>query len=157
MVLLIIAVVAGVSAVVAGAVSGGLEEPASPIPVRALPDEPLTGKDVADLRFVQAFRGYRMDQVDAAMDRLSAELDRLRALLPEGADEAAGAGGFAGADGFGSGAAPASGTALSIPSTDLDDTDGADGTAGHGAEAPGTEVMAAENATWPAGWRAGRD
>ena len=83
MVLLTIAVVAGVSAVVAGLVTGGLEEPASPIPPRALPTGPLTGQDVADLRFVQAFRGYRMDQVDAAMDSLAAEVDRLRALLPE--------------------------------------------------------------------------
>jgi DivIVA domain-containing protein len=152
MVLLIIAVVAGVSAVVAGAVSGGLEEPASPIPARALPDEPLTGKDVADLRFVQAFRGYRMDQVDVAMDRLAAEVDRLRALLPEGADEAAG---FAGADGFGSGAAPVSGAALSRPTTDL--ADGTDGTAGPGEEVLDAEVMTAENATLPAGWPAGRD
>ena len=81
MVLLTIAVVAGVSAVVAGVVTGGLEEPASPIPPRALPTGPLTGQDVADLRFVQGFRGYRMDQVDAAMDGLAVELDRLRGLL----------------------------------------------------------------------------
>jgi DivIVA domain-containing protein len=83
MLLLTIAVVAGVAAVAAGVVSGGLGEPAAPIPARALPPPPLTGRDVADLRFVQAFRGYRMDQVDAAMDALAAELDRLRSLLPE--------------------------------------------------------------------------
>jgi DivIVA domain-containing protein len=81
MVLLTIAVVAGVAAVVAGVVSGGLGEPASPIPARALPTGPLTGQDVADLRFVQAFRGYRMDQVDAAMDSLASEVDRLRGQL----------------------------------------------------------------------------
>ena len=85
MVLLTIAVVAGVAAVASGLVSGGLDEPASPIPERALPEGPLTGQDVADLRFVQAFRGYRMDQVDAAMASLGAELDRLRALLPSDA------------------------------------------------------------------------
>jgi DivIVA domain-containing protein len=83
MLLLTIAVVAGVAAVAAGVVSGGLGDPAPPIPARALPEGPLTGPDVADLRFVQAFRGYRMDQVDAAMDALAVELDRLRALLPE--------------------------------------------------------------------------
>jgi DivIVA domain-containing protein len=82
MVLLTIAVVAGAAAVAAGVVSGGLDEPATPIPERALPERPLTGNDVADLRFVQAFRGYRMDQVDAAMDRLAAEIDRLRRLAP---------------------------------------------------------------------------
>ena len=81
MVLLTIAVVAGVAAVATGAVSGGLEEPATPIPPRALPDRALTGQDVAELRFVQAFRGYRMDQVDAAMDGLAGEIDRLRGLL----------------------------------------------------------------------------
>jgi DivIVA domain-containing protein len=85
MLLLTIAVVAGVAAVAAGVVSGGLGEPAAPIPARALPEPPLTGQDVADLRFVQAFRGYRMDQVDAAMDALAAELDRLHGLLPEAA------------------------------------------------------------------------
>jgi DivIVA domain-containing protein len=83
MVLLTIAVVAGVSAVATGMVSGGLAEPASSIPRRALPNGPLTGQDVADLRFVQGFRGYRMDQVDAAMDALGAELDRLRGLLDD--------------------------------------------------------------------------
>jgi DivIVA domain-containing protein len=87
MLLLTIAVVAGVAAVAAGVVSGGLGEPASPIPARALPEPPLTGQDVADLRFVQAFRGYRMDQVDAAMDALATELDRLRSLLPEESGE----------------------------------------------------------------------
>jgi DivIVA domain-containing protein len=88
MVLLTIAVVAGVSAVVAGMVTDGLGEPASPIPARALPPGPLTGEDVAQLRFVQAFRGYRMDQVDAAMDGLAAEIDRLRGQLLERQAEA---------------------------------------------------------------------
>ncbi len=89
MVLLTIAVVAGVTAVATGMVSGGLAEPAASIPARALPDHPPTGQDVAELRFVQAFRGYRMDQVDAAMDGLGAELERLRGLLAERGEPAA--------------------------------------------------------------------
>jgi DivIVA domain-containing protein len=89
MVLLTIAVVAGVAAVASGLVSGGLDEPASSIPERALPKGPLTGQDVADLRFVPALRGYRMDQVDAAMAGLAAEIDRLRALVPAEVLEAA--------------------------------------------------------------------
>lgn len=84
MVLLTIAVVAGVAAVVSGMVAGGLDEPTSSIPARGLPDGPVHGGDVSDVRFVQAFRGYRMDQVDQVMDGLAAEIDRLRALLPEG-------------------------------------------------------------------------
>jgi len=87
MVLLTIAVVGGVSAVVAGVVSGGLGEPSAPIPVRALPAGPLTGEDVAGLRFVQGLRGYRMDQVDAAMDQLAHEIERLRRLVPADADQ----------------------------------------------------------------------
>jgi DivIVA domain-containing protein len=83
MVLLTVAVVAGVVALVSGVVSGGLSEPEHQVPARALPVGPLTGRDVTELRFVQALRGYRMDQVDAAMDALGAEIDRLRALVPE--------------------------------------------------------------------------
>lgn len=34
-------------------------------------DRPLTADDVAALRFRLAFRGYRMSDVDAALDRLT--------------------------------------------------------------------------------------
>jgi DivIVA domain-containing protein len=132
MVLLTIAVVAGVSAVVAGVVSGGLGEPAAPIPARALPDRPLTGQDIADLRFVQALRGYRMDQVDAAMDSLAAEVERLRRLLP--AETAA-------AERGAPSAAPAG-----------SQTDLTAGTPGASAE-----VLGSDGSDWPAGWPAGRD
>lgn len=83
MVLLTIAVVAGVAAVVAGVVSGGLADPESSIPQRSLPAGPVTGRDIAELRFDQSFRGYRMDQVDAAMDALALEVDQLRRRLSE--------------------------------------------------------------------------
>ena len=79
--LLVLAVVGGIAAVAAGVVTGGLDEPVTSVPARALPEGTPTGDDVAALRFVPALRGYRMDQVDAAMDRLGAELDRLRAEI----------------------------------------------------------------------------
>ena len=82
MFLLVLAVVAAVAAVAAGRLPGGMPEPASTVPPVRLPDRPLTGADVDDLRFVQALRGYRMDQVDDALDRLAGEIERLRALLP---------------------------------------------------------------------------
>lgn len=81
--LLALAVVAGAAAVAAGAVTGGLDDPVSTVPARALPARAPTGDDVTALRFVPALRGYRMDQVDAAMDGLAAELDRLHAELAD--------------------------------------------------------------------------
>ena len=38
-------------------------------------DRRLGGDDVRAVRFTTAFRGYRMDEVDALLDRLAAELD----------------------------------------------------------------------------------
>ena len=55
-----------------------------------LPDGPLRADDVAALRFPLAVRGYRMAEVDAALERLADELaarDRLLADLAEQADE----------------------------------------------------------------------
>ena len=83
MVLLTLAVVAGVIAVATGMIRGGLDEPAPTIPARGLPAEGITGRDVAALRFVQGFRGYRMDQVDAALDALAGEVDKLRAQVAQ--------------------------------------------------------------------------
>ena len=57
-----------------------------------LPDGPLRSDDVAALRFPLAVRGYRMAEVDAALERLADELavrDRLLADLAEQADERA--------------------------------------------------------------------
>lgn len=87
MLLLTLAVVAAVAAVVAGRLPGGMPGPSSSVPQVRLPDRPLTGADVDHLRFVPALRGYRMDQVDDAIDRLAREIDRLRALVPADALE----------------------------------------------------------------------
>lgn len=56
-----------------------------------LPDRPLEPDDVRALRFSMAARGYRMTQVDAALERLRAELadrDRRIALLEAAAEGA---------------------------------------------------------------------
>ena len=43
----------------------------------------MPGDDIRRVGFTTAFRGYRMDEVDALLDRLAAELDaRDRAAVP---------------------------------------------------------------------------
>jgi DivIVA domain-containing protein len=40
-----------------------------------LPDRPLTAADLSGLRFRVGLRGYRMEDVDAALDRIAQSLD----------------------------------------------------------------------------------
>lgn len=58
----------------------GRGEELAPLPPGAtptrLPAGEVDGDDVRGLRFQQALRGYRMDEVDWALDRLADELDR---------------------------------------------------------------------------------
>lgn len=79
---LVLAVVAGVVFVAAAAVFGRGEElaPLAPdaTPTR-LPSVEVQGSDVRGLRFQQVLRGYRMIEVDWALDRLAGELDRVQA------------------------------------------------------------------------------
>ena len=51
-----------------------------------LPDDGITGQDVRSVRFAMALRGYRMSDVDWALERMATELDGLRAQLAERAD-----------------------------------------------------------------------
>ncbi|WP_258067136.1 DivIVA domain-containing protein [Arthrobacter sp. GMC3] len=51
----------------------GLSEPVSGLPPVLLPERPAPA-DVDKLRFSLGLRGYRMDQVDEALDRLRDEL-----------------------------------------------------------------------------------
>jgi DivIVA domain-containing protein len=46
-----------------------------------LPDTELTAQDVRKVRFAIALRGYRMSDVDWALERMAGELDRLRAQV----------------------------------------------------------------------------
>jgi DivIVA domain-containing protein len=77
--LLVVTAVAAVLFGLAAAVFGRGEElaPLAPgaTPTR-LPAGEIDGDDVRELRFQQALRGYRMDEVDWVLDRLADELDR---------------------------------------------------------------------------------
>ena len=81
---LIIALIAAVLFLAASAVFGRGEELA-PLArgttATMLPDESVTGADVAALRFQQTLRGYKQSEVDWALDRLGAEIDYLREQL----------------------------------------------------------------------------
>jgi DivIVA domain-containing protein len=90
----ILAVVGVLAVLVAAAFLSTYEEPlladaprdAADVP---LPDGPLSPEDVAGPRFSLAPRGYRMAEVDVALERLQAELadrDRRIALLEAAAE-----------------------------------------------------------------------
>ena len=88
-VLLYVLVMAGVAAVlffVASAVFGR-GETLAPLPpgttVTVLPATDVTGTDIRDLRFQQTVRGYKMSEVDWALDRLAREVDDLRVRLAD--------------------------------------------------------------------------
>lgn len=44
-----------------------------------LPEKDLSAQDVRQVRFAMALRGYRMSDVDWALEKMAAEIDRLRA------------------------------------------------------------------------------
>lgn len=46
-----------------------------------LPEQGITSTDIGSVKFAMALRGYRMSDVDWAMDRLATEIDRLRAEI----------------------------------------------------------------------------
>jgi DivIVA domain-containing protein len=85
--LVYVLVVGVVAAVIyfATALLAGRGEELEPMPPGAtptrLPARDLTGVDVRGLRFQLAFRGYRMSEVDWALERLAAEVDALRGRL----------------------------------------------------------------------------
>jgi DivIVA domain-containing protein len=88
----VVAVLFG-AAVVATRGGGELAEAPPDVADLGLPKGPLRASDVEALRFPLAVRGYRMAEVDAALERLADELaarDRLIADLAEQAAEPAG-------------------------------------------------------------------
>ncbi len=82
-ILVVLAVVAGVGAVAAGVVRGGLSDAEPSLPELDLPPGALAVGDVDAVRFSLGFRGYRMDEVDDVLDRLAAELADREARLAD--------------------------------------------------------------------------
>ncbi|WP_309117127.1 DivIVA domain-containing protein [Saccharothrix sp.] len=84
--LLVMVLVAAVVFLLASLVFGRGEE-LEPLPPGAsptrLPAEDVTADDIRGLQFQQVFRGYKMTEVDWALDRLATEVDRLRARVAE--------------------------------------------------------------------------
>jgi DivIVA domain-containing protein len=88
--LLALAVVGVVGAVAAGVVTGGLAAPEHDRAGAPLPAGRLGAADVERVRFSTGLRGYRMDEVDAALARLREELaarDAERTTAPVPAPE----------------------------------------------------------------------
>lgn len=81
--LVLLAVVAAIAVVAAG--RGGSLAAADPdrSPAGTLPDGPIDRAAVDGLRFTVALRGYRMDEVDRALDRLVTELESRDARIAQ--------------------------------------------------------------------------
>jgi DivIVA domain-containing protein len=72
-----------------------------------LPEQGMSAEDVRRVRFAMALRGYRMSDVDWALDRMADELERLRGKVAALSGEPL------------SGAAPAEGQSPAAPHDDL--------------------------------------
>ncbi|MGL4173526.1 MAG: DivIVA domain-containing protein [Actinomycetota bacterium] len=82
-ILVVLAVIAGVGAVAAGFIRGGLDDTPTAVPYAPLPDGTVNADDIRLVRFSLAFRGYRMTEVDAVLDHLTTELARRDTELAE--------------------------------------------------------------------------
>ena len=72
----LIVLATGVVAVVAAGRGGSMAEVYDDRPdARVQAEGPLTSRDLREVRFTTALRGYRMSEVDALLDRLARQLD----------------------------------------------------------------------------------
>ena len=77
--LLIVVLLIGLTtAAVMGRIGGSMAEPTSSHAFAGVPAD-LSAEDVGGLHFDQALRGYRMDQVDEALEALASRLRQLEA------------------------------------------------------------------------------
>ncbi|MGB3829592.1 MAG: DivIVA domain-containing protein [Ornithinimicrobium sp.] len=86
LILIVVAVGVVLAVIVSRSSLPGVEEPVSTQSFAGVPTGPVHADDIDRIRLDCAFRGYRMDQVDAVLGRLSQEIavrdqeiDRLRA------------------------------------------------------------------------------
>jgi DivIVA domain-containing protein len=75
LVLVLLGVVAAIAVVAAGRGDALGDAEPERSPSGTLPEGPVDRAAVDGLRFTLAVRGYRMDEVDAALDRLVGELE----------------------------------------------------------------------------------
>lgn len=84
--LVVMLLVAAVVFLLASMVFGRGEEleplPPNVSPTR-LPERDISGADIAQVRFQQVLRGYKMSDVDWVLQRLGDELDTLRTRVTE--------------------------------------------------------------------------
>ena len=82
---LVIAAVIGLVAFALAVFVFGRGEQLAPLSPRTspteLPERGMTGADVGTVKFAMALRGYRMSDVDWALERMGGEIDRLRAEI----------------------------------------------------------------------------
>jgi DivIVA domain-containing protein len=73
-VLIVVLLIGLTTAAVMGKIGGFMADPTSSQSFGGVPEGPLSTSDLVELRFDQALRGYRMDQVDEVIDALSARI-----------------------------------------------------------------------------------
>ena len=81
--LVVLAVIAGIAVVAAGRGAGLSDAEPDRSPRGRLPSGDITREQVDALRFTLALRGYRMDEVDDVLDRLVAEIEARDARIAE--------------------------------------------------------------------------
>jgi DivIVA domain-containing protein len=80
-VLIVILLIGLTTAAVLGKIGGFMADPTSSQSFGGVPDGPLSTRDLVELHFDQALRGYRMDQVDEVIDALNTRLRELESEL----------------------------------------------------------------------------
>ena len=88
LVLIVVLLIGLTTAAVLGKLGGFMADPTSSRSFGGLPPGPLAVDDLAHLRFDQALRGYRMDEVDGVIDALSARIRELEEQAVSRSDEA---------------------------------------------------------------------